>query len=146
MGLDELPGKSNYFIGDDKRRWLANIPTYSKVKYEQVYPGIDLIYYGNQRRLEYDFHVAPGANPGSIRISFEGARKIRIGARGELAIETVAGEVRQHRPEVFQVKNGTKRVVAASYAVKSERVIGFELGEYDSSNRSCVGLLDIPGW
>ena len=133
MGLDELPGKSNYFIGDDKSRWLANVPNYSKVKYEQVYPGIDLIYYGNQRRLEYDFHVAPGARPGVIRILFEGVRKLRIGAGGDLLIETAAGEVRQHRPDVFQVKNGIKRGVAARYVVKSERVMGFVLGKYDSS-------------
>jgi beta-propeller repeat-containing protein len=133
LGLDELPGKSNYFIGDDKCKWLANVPNYSKVKYEQVYPGIDLIYYGNQRQLEYDFHVAPGANPAAIRISFEGAKNIRVDNGGDLAIETAGGNLRQHRPVVFQVENGIKRVVAARYAVKSERVIGFELGEYDSS-------------
>jgi photosystem II stability/assembly factor-like uncharacterized protein len=132
VGLDELPGKSNYFIGDDPTRWRVNVPAYSKVKYEQVYPGIDLIYYGNQRQLEYDFSVAPGANPRAIRISFEGPMEIRVDAGGDLAIKTPAGEVRQHKPEVYQVRNGIKRQISARYGVKGERVVGFELGEYDS--------------
>jgi len=72
VGLDELPGKSNYFIGNDSKNWHTNIPTYAKVQYKDIYPGIDLIYYGNQRQLEYDFVVAPGADPGVIRIAFDG--------------------------------------------------------------------------
>ena len=70
-GEGELPGKSNYFLGNDPKQWRTNVPTYAKVRYENVYPGIDLIYYGNQRQLEYDFIVAPGANPESIRLVFQ---------------------------------------------------------------------------
>ena len=72
-GLDELPGKSNYFIGNDPMKWRTNVPNYAKVKYQSVYPGIDLVYYGNQQQLEYDFVVAPGANPRAIRFEIAGA-------------------------------------------------------------------------
>src|SRR6185295_19220004 len=71
--LDELPGKANYFIGKDRSKWRTNVPTYAKVHYRNVYPGIDLVYYGNQRQLEYDFVVAPGADPKKIVLSFKGA-------------------------------------------------------------------------
>src|SRR5947207_7339241 len=66
--LDELPGKSNYFIGNDPKKWRTDVPTYGKVKYQGVYPGIDLVYYGNQRQLEYDFVVAPGADRKAITL------------------------------------------------------------------------------
>ena len=74
-GLDELPGKSNYFIGNDPKKWRTNVPNYAKVKYQEVYPGVDLIYYGNQRQLEYDWAVAPGADPSAIRLAIDGAHK-----------------------------------------------------------------------
>src|SRR5882762_9570168 len=83
-GLDELPGKGNYFIGMDRSKWRTNVPTYAKVHYREVYPGIDLVYYGNQRQLEYDFVVAPGANPKKIVLGFKGADKVEIGAEGDL--------------------------------------------------------------
>src|SRR5204863_3868068 len=72
-GLDEQPGKANYFIGKDRSKWRTNVPTYAKVQYQNVYPGIDLVYYGNQRQLEYDFVVAPGADPKKIMLGFKGA-------------------------------------------------------------------------
>src|SRR5947209_9158105 len=67
--LDELPGKTNYFVGNDPKKWRTDVPTYGKVKYEGVYPGVDLVYYGNQRQLEYDFVVAPGADPKAITLA-----------------------------------------------------------------------------
>jgi hypothetical protein len=69
-GIDELEGKSNYFIGNDSAKWRRNIPTYARVKYQEVYSGVDLVYYGNQRQLEYDFVLAPGADPKQIRSVF----------------------------------------------------------------------------
>ena len=81
VGLDELPGKSNYFLGNDPSKWQTNIPHYARIKYEGLYPGIDLIYYGNQRQLEYDFVVAPGADPKAIKLSFKGADKVEIDAQ-----------------------------------------------------------------
>src|SRR6185436_13199778 len=75
-GADELPGKSNYFLGSDAKAWKTDVPNYARVKYEGVYPGIDVVYYGNQQQLEYDFHLAPGADPKRIRLSLAGARKL----------------------------------------------------------------------
>ena len=83
-GQEELPGKINYFIGSDPVKWRANVTTYSKVRYEEVYPGIDLVYYGNQHQLEYDFVVAPGASPTRIRLSIAGARKVSVDSQGQL--------------------------------------------------------------
>src|SRR5574341_267677 len=77
-GLEELPGKVNYFIGNDPSKWRTNIPTYGRVRYESVYPGVDLVYYGNQRQLEHDFVVAPGGDPSVIRLGFAGAEKLRV--------------------------------------------------------------------
>ena len=80
---DELPGKANYFIGNDPKKWRTNIPTYAKVKYQDVYPGVDLIYYGNEGELEYDFVVAPGADPGPILLAIDGTEKVRQKAADE---------------------------------------------------------------
>src|SRR5439155_27330908 len=82
-GLEPLPGKANYFLGNDPEQWRTNVPTYAKVKYEQVYSGVDLIYYGSQRQLEYDFVVAPEANPQAIGLSFEGADALAVDAHGD---------------------------------------------------------------
>jgi len=116
--LDELPGKSNYFIGNDPKKWRTDVPTYAKVKYAGVYPGIDLVYYGNQGRLEYDFVVAAGADPKVIQLAavgaglappdgMQGARAqqaapLRIDANGDLVVETDSGEVRFRKPVVYQ--------------------------------------------
>jgi hypothetical protein len=83
---NELPGKSNYIIGSDRRNWHTQVPRYGKVKYQDVYPGVDLVYYGNQQQLEYDFIVAPGADPDAIELAFEGARNIRVDAGGDLVV------------------------------------------------------------
>ena len=102
-GLEELPGKSNYFIGNDPEKWRTNVSHYAKVKYEEVYPGIDLLYYGtDQRQLEYDFVVAPGADPKAIQLAVEGAEEIRVDGDGDLVVETEGGEVRFHKLVVYQ--------------------------------------------
>src|SRR5438552_8747180 len=97
LGLEELTGKTNYFIGNDPQKWRTNLPTYAKVKYEGVYPGIDLVYYGNQGQLEYDFVVAPGADPKVITLVLtNGAghnEKLKIDATGNLVIPTADGEI-----------------------------------------------------
>jgi hypothetical protein len=99
-GVDELPGTSNYFIGNDPAKWRTNVPTYAKVKYEGIYPGIDLVYYGNQRQLEYDFIVAPGADPRRIGFDVSGAKRIRLDAQGELVIKVDKQMVRLGEDEV----------------------------------------------
>src|SRR5262249_41224958 len=84
VGLDELPGKSNYFIGNDPKKWRSDVPTYGRVKYENVYSGVDLVYYGNQGQLEYDFIVKPGADPRTIRLAYKEAKKPCIDQSGDL--------------------------------------------------------------
>ena len=86
-GVDELAGTSNYFIGNDPTKWRTNVPTYAKVKYQEIYSGIDLVYYGNQRQLEYDFIVAPGADPRRIAFDVRGAKRIRQDAHGDLVLK-----------------------------------------------------------
>ena len=132
-GSDELPGKSNYFIGNDPAKWRTNVPNYAKVKYADVYPGIDLAYYGNQRQLEYDFVVSPGADPQSIRLAFDGDEKQRIDDHGDLALEAKGGEIRMHRPVVFQQIDGSRRNIAANFVLRSGREVGFEIARYDAT-------------
>jgi hypothetical protein len=139
-GLDELPGKVNYYGGDDPREWATspsrhtNIPTFSKVKYTAVYPGVDLIYYGNQRQLEYDFIVGPGADTKSIQLSFDGVQKLRIDKRGDLVAQVAkCSEVRWHKPVIYQDVNGARHEIAGGYFIKGKHEVSFEIGEYDKS-------------
>src|SRR5258707_2347194 len=124
VGMDQLPGKSNYFIGNDPAKWRTNISTYAKVKYENIYRGVDLGMYRNQRQIEYDFVVAPGADPNSIRLAFEGARKMRLNADGELVLSTRDGEVRQQKPIIYQEVNGSRKSVDGRYVMKRKKQIG----------------------
>ena len=130
-GLEELPGKSNYFIGSDSSKWRTNINTYAKVKYREVYPGIDLVYYGNQRQLEYDWIVSPGAKTEDIRFAIEGAKTTSIDLNGDLVLAVTGGDVRLHKPVVYQETDGVRHNVVGSYVKKTNQEIGFRLAEYD---------------
>jgi hypothetical protein len=130
-GLDEMPAKSNYFIGNDAKKWHTNVPMYAKVKYKSVYSGIDLVYYGNQRQLEYDFVVASGADPRRIQLGVRGARKISRSEDGDLVLAMDAGEIRWHKPVVYQEKGGARQEVAAHYAIKGKNRVAFEVADYD---------------
>jgi len=132
-GVDELAGTSNYFIGDDPTKWRTNVPTYAKVKYEGVYSGIDLVYYGNQRQLEYDFIVAPGADPRRIALDIRGAKRIRRDEHGELVFKVGEGKIRWHQPVVYQEKDGARQEIAAHYAITDANRVTFELAKYDAS-------------
>src|SRR5580700_4161148 len=132
-GVDELAGTSNYFIGNDPAKWRTGVPTYAKVKYAGIYSGIDLVYYGNQRQLEYDFIVAPGADPRRIAFDVRGAKRILRDARGDLVLKIGQGEIRWHRPVVYQEKDGARQLVAARYVVADGNRVGFELAKYDTS-------------
>jgi|GEM_PF-1335893 len=129
-GVDELPGKTNYFIGNDPDKWQANIPNFAKVQCDDVYPEVDMIYYSDHRRLEYDFVVAPGGDPSMIRMAFEGADHISI-ENGDLVLRAAAGEVRQQRPVVYQEKNGSKEYIEGRYVLTSSREVGFKIAKYD---------------
>src|ERR1039458_3948269 len=102
-GTSPLPGKSSYFIGNDRSKWRYGIPQFARVQYQAVYPGIDLVYYGDQGQLEYDFRVAPGADPNRIGLSFTGASaRIDSTDSGDLILSTANGDVRFHAPHVYQ--------------------------------------------
>ena len=118
-GLDPLPGTSNYFIGDDPARWQRDVPNYARVKYAGVYPGIDLVYYGNQRQLEYDLVVAPGADPARIALAFEGVQKLSLDAHGNLVLQTSHGDIVQHKPVIYQDIGGTR--AASGWALRAAR-------------------------
>lgn len=134
-GEEALPGRVNYLTGRDPRAWRTNVATYGKVRYENVYRGIDLVYYGNQKRLEYDFHLAPGADPGVIRLGFKGVRKLELdAATGELVMRLPGGEViRQHKPVLYQEVGGARREVAGRFVLRGGGQVGFEVGTYDKS-------------
>ncbi len=132
-GLERMPGSYNYFLGNDPQRWKTNVPGYQRVAYHNVYPGIDLIYYGGQQHLEYDLVVEPGAHPESIRLRFEGADKLEIDGQGDLVLETAAGYLRLKKPAIYQPVHGQKRPVAGDYVKKSEREIAFQVGAYDAN-------------
>ncbi len=137
-GVDELAGKSNYFIGNDPVKWQRNIPTFGGVKYRQVYSGVDLVYYGNQRQLEYDFLVAPGADPRQIELGFSGARQLRLDGDGNLVVSIAGGEIVEHTPVIYQDINGIRRRVAGGYELRSGHAIAFKLAAYDHSKRLTI--------
>lgn len=128
-----LPGKSNYLIGNDRTQWRTDVSRFAKVRYDEVYPGIDLVYYGNQQRLEYDFVVQPGNDPGAIALSFDAAARIQISPEGELVADTVIGEVRQPKPFIYQDVDGERTRIDGNYVLNAEREIGFEVAAYDHS-------------
>jgi hypothetical protein len=132
-GLEELPGKANYFIGQDPAKWRTNVPTYAKVHYGEVYPGIDLVYYGNQRQLEYDFVVAPGADPKKIVLGFKGAERLEIDAQGDLVLHAARGDVRLRKPVIYQEIDGTRRDIEGGYVPRGVKQIGFNVAAYDRS-------------
>ena len=130
-GTDPLPGKASYFIGNNPSQWRTNIPTYGKVRYENVYRGVDLVYYGNQHQLEYDFVLAPGANTRSIHLHFDGARRLRIDPEGNLVIAAMNGEISFHKPVAYQERMGGRVLVDGRFALIANHTIGFTLGKYD---------------
>jgi len=138
VGGEELPGKANYFIGNDPSKWRTNVPTYAKVKYENVYPGVDLVYYGNQGQLEYDFVVAPGADPNRIQLKFRGAGRLRVNENGDLLLGTAGDEVRFEKPVVYQRANGERRAVEGSYVMAAANTIRFRISDYDRSRELVI--------
>src|ERR1700757_1025515 len=136
-GAEELPGKSNYFIGNDPSRWRTDIPNYAKVRYHAVYPGVDLLYYGNQGRVEYDFVVAAGSDPRAIKLAFEQTSRganprvdatspLRIDQSGDLLMWLDGNEVRLHKPTAYQLTTdhgtgvGGRHLVNARYVLRSD--------------------------
>lgn len=130
-GLDPLGGTSNFFLGNDPSRWQRDVPSYARVKYTAVYPGIDQIYYGNQRQLEYDFVVAAHADPSPILLAFDGVQALTIDRDGNLLLQTPDGTITQQRPIIYQDIDGRRQHVDGRYALAADDHVGFEIASYD---------------
>ena len=135
-GEDRLQGTSNYFMGQDANRWATDVPTYGRVNYTGVYPGVDLVYYGNRRQLEYDFVVAPNADPKQIAMSFTGASP-KLDAQGNLVLAVEGGETNFHKPVVYQMDGDHKVPVEGSYAI-AKNTVTFAIGNYDHAKKLVI--------
>ena len=137
-GVDLLSGKSNYFIGKDPKQWHTGIPNYAKVEYRDIYPGIDLVYYGNRRQLEFDLVVAPGADPKRLRFKVEGARELELNSDGDLVIHVSGGDISLHKPAVYQEFSNGRQAVDGRFVSKGHGEFAFEVGPYDRTRQLIV--------
>ncbi|MGA2021059.1 MAG: SBBP repeat-containing protein [Candidatus Sulfotelmatobacter sp.] len=136
-GGDRLPGISNYFIGNDPKKWHTGIPQFAGVRYQSVYPGIDLVFYGSQGHLEYDFKVAPGADPSQAVLQFEGAAKLELSG-GDLILKGTRADVRLQAPRVYQTAAGHQQAVEGRFVLRAANRVGFEIGSYDRSRELVI--------
>jgi hypothetical protein len=134
FGMDMLEGKSNYFIGTDSSQWFTDVANYGQVKYEGIYPGIDLVYHGNPTQLQYDFLVAAGADPGQIALHFEGADGLSLDGSGNLVIQSGPAEVIAHAPILYQDIGGVRHLVDGGYTLLGGNQVGFSIGAYDDTH------------
>jgi len=130
-GIEQLAGTANYFIGSNPTHWHSNVPTYARVEYASVYPGVDLVYYGNQRQLEFDFVVAAGSSPKLIRLRFAGVNELKLDPDGDLTIVAKNGKIAFHKPVIYQTINGQRHIVDGKFSLLGGNAIGFSLGDYD---------------
>ncbi len=133
VGENQQPGTVNYFIGRDRSKWHTKVPTYGKVHYKDVYPGIDLVYYGNPSQLEYDFEVAAGANPRQIQFDVKGADSVSVDAGGDLVLKTKQGALHVKSPVLYQIFNNMKLPISGGFSLKSSTRVGFSLTGYDQT-------------
>ncbi len=130
-GEDELGGKNNYFIGSDPSKWRRGVASYRRVRYHELYPGIDAIFYGSQSGMEYDLVVTPGADPRRIRLAFDGVNRVGPNADGDLVLHTATGDLVQRRPVVYQETATGRREISGRYVRHGRRTVSFELAAYD---------------
>jgi hypothetical protein len=133
VGEDQQPGRANYFFGKDPKRWHTNVPTYGKVRYKNLYPGIDLVYHGNHQQLEYDFEVSGGGNPNLIQFEIKGANDIHLDSDGNLIAKVNGGDLRFQSPIIYQESQGQHLAVRGQYVLKDSAHIGFQVARYDVS-------------
>jgi uncharacterized protein (TIGR03437 family) len=131
-GTEPRVGKSNYFVGSDPAKWRTGVAQYGRVRFANVYPGIDVVYYGNHGQLEYDWVVKPGADPSKIRLRFEGVKKMRLDAKGDLVLATASGEIREKKPRIYQ-----DRQIAGRYVVRGGEA-AFEVDAYDRAKELVI--------
>ncbi len=137
-GVEELPGKVNYLIGNDPSKWQTEVPLYSEARTEQVYPGVDLLFHGDQRQLEYDFVVAPGADPSKIAFRIRGAARMRINADGDLVLHGTDSEFVMHKPVIYQTIASERRPIEGSFVKRGKNEVAFRLGPYDHSQELVI--------
>jgi hypothetical protein len=133
IGLDQLPGTTNYLIGDDPSRWHTDIPNYAQVEEQGVYSGVDVTYHGNQQQLEYDFTVAPGADPGVIRLAIQGADSMSLDAGGNLVLHTAGGNVVEQAPVLYQEIGAVRQAVSGHFLLAGDGEVSFAVGAYDTT-------------
>lgn len=133
----QIAGHSNYLIGRDANKWVRDVNQFARVNYHGIYPGIDLTFYGQQRQLEFDFLVAPGAQPKSIALGIEGAKNLRTDASGDLVLSSAAGDLRLHKPVAYQQQGDTRQPVDARFVIKGTEV-AFALGDYDTTRELVI--------
>ncbi len=145
--LDPLPGRVNYLIGPDPRRWVRDVPTFRKVLYRDVYDGVDVSWYGSEGRLEYDFVVHPGADTRRIGLRIEGARRLALEPGGDLRIETSDGPLTLRAPSVYQESSGARQRIESGYVLRADSEVGLALGAYDRSRVLTIDpTLVYAGW
>ena len=126
-----LPGVSNYLIGSDRRSWVTGVRGYGEIEYRDVYRGVDIVYYGSQEQLEYDFVVAPGASADRIALTFDGAMGVSVSGDGDLLVATGGGNLIQRRPVIYQNDHGARRTISGGYIIRRAGTVGFTIGDYD---------------
>lgn len=137
-GTNPLPGKTNYIVGNDPKRWHTGIPQFAGVQYLGIYPGIDLVFYGNQGRLEYDFKVAPGADPSLAELQFEGADKLKLSGGDLILTGADAGGLRLQAPHIYQRDGDRQTPVAGRFVLRTANRVSFEIGSYDHSRELII--------
>jgi uncharacterized repeat protein (TIGR01451 family) len=133
QGLQELPGKVNYLIGKNPADWHTRVPLYSQVQIGKVYPGVDLLFHGDEKQLEYDFIVSPGADPSQIGFQISGAKKIEIDSNGNLVLHTASSDFKMRKPTIYQADGSGRRAVKGEFVLSAKNQVSFELGAYDHS-------------
>lgn len=136
-GLNTLGYRSSYFIGNDRTKWVNDLPNFSKVRYHQVWNGMDVVFYGNESRLEYDVTVAPGADPKNAVFAFSNAQSVRLNTDGDLVLHFEQGDIVQHKPIAYQTVGNLRKAVPAKYVVAGNHV-SFSIGKYDTSQELII--------
>ena len=148
IGDGELGSRSHYLIGPPSN-WHTDVPHFARVRYHQVYPGVDIVFYGSRHRLEYDVVLTPGTDVEQVRLRFEGAETLKVDRNGDLILHTKAGKIRQVRPRVYQAVRGGQLAINGKYVLRAANEVGFELGAFDHSkpvgDRPGTALVHVPG-
>lgn len=133
-GAQQLSGISNYLLGKDPARWRRGVPQYARVHYQDVYPGIDLVYYGTQGKLEFDFEVAPHADPSQIALTFAGPEQASLGTGGDLLVETLGANLKFHAPRIYQRIAGHEHAIRGKFLMLAQNKVAFDIGPYDHNH------------